>query len=152
MAGGLASKLVCSRAALTGLRDRWTLGRDTSNPYPRTRNRRRARRPAAGCPPTRCELCAHCAAVYAAAVELYDQLAAREMARLELEHPGLEHAARIALRAAERRTAARASAPARDLSIARSAGRAPLREWQIARLEQFVGQLRTLTSDAGGPV
>jgi hypothetical protein len=96
-------------------------------------------------------LCGHCVAVYEAAAELYDQLAAREMARLELEHPGLEHAARIALRAAERRTPATAAATRRELSIACSAGRAPLRGWQIARLEQFVGQLRTLTSDAGGP-
>jgi hypothetical protein len=106
-----------------------------------------------GCrlPAQRCELCAHCAAVKPAAAELYDQLSAREMARLELDHPGLEHAARIALRTAQRRTPATAAATRRDLSIARSAGRGPLREWQIARLEQFVGQLRTLTSDAGGP-
>ena len=97
-------------------------------------------------------LCGHCAAVYAAAEQLYHQLAAREMARLELDQPGLEHAARMALRAGKRRTPARAATATRqDPAIARSALEAPLTEWQIARLEQFVGQLRApATTEAGG--
>jgi hypothetical protein len=99
----------------------------------------------------RAGLCGHCAAVYAAAAELYDELAAREMARLELEHPGLEHAARVALRAAGRRTGAPAATQAPEApSIMCSAQRAALCEWQIARLEHFVRQLRTLRTDAGG--
>src|SRR4051812_42362797 len=153
MAGGGARELVCSRAALSGLTGRWAPGRDTSNPCPRTGSRAACTPPGCRLPPRRDGLCGHCAAVHAAAAERYHQLAAREMARLELDHPGLEHAARIASRAAERRRPAPAAAPApQDPAITRSAQHGPLPDWQIARLEQFIAQLRTLaTTRAGGP-
>ena len=68
-----------------------TDGRSAATPRTRAHGHgtgRRARRPAAGCQPAAARCAAHCAAVYAAAAELYDRLAAREMAPTRARAPG----------------------------------------------------------------
>ena len=79
------------------------------------------------------------------------------MARLELDLPGLEQAARNALRAAirehERSLPLRTSVtPARDHRAIGDWAHDLVRvDWQVARLERFLAELRALATREGGP-